>query len=153
MYVVLILLTSNIIYCNGRMKYRNWFDEFDLALTEHFNLTRPLEQSNVLRKMCMMVGLLSVYGRRALDEHPYVKKVVKDIYESTPFRGLTFIHCDFDKRRLSKLYGMNDSNIMEVLSLRDEIRRFWDTTLDIVYKEKYNINYMDGKVISIGVDF
>lgn len=153
MYWVLILLISNIIYCNGRLKYRNWFDEFDLILTEHFNHTRPIEQSKVLRRMCLMDGLLSVYARRALADHPYVKKIVRDIYESTPFKGPTFIHCDFDKRRLSKLYGMTDINVMEVQSLREEIRSLWDKLLDIVYKRIYHVNYLDDKLVSLGVDF
>lgn len=151
MYLILILLASNIIYCNGRLKYRKWFDEFDLALTEYFNCTRPLDMDRVLENMFMLDGLMLAYEKMIPDARFFVQKVVKDIYESTPFRGPTFLQC-VDKHKLSNINGMTDRDILDVVVIAKDIKKVWENTLTLVFKNKNERIEYEDKLVELGLD-
>lgn len=134
MCLILILLASNVVYCSGRLMYRTWFDEFDQAITKHFNGIHPLKKSELLGKMFMFNGLLSVYSKLVFDQREYALSAVKNTYESTPFRGPTFTHCE-----LRNVSGMTDTDILDVVTLTENIKHLWGKTIEMVYRGKHQI--------------
>lgn len=103
----------------------------------------------VLKKMFMLDGLLSVCAKLVFDRWFYVVSAVKDIYESSPFKGPKFMHCELQRHKLSKVLGMSDSDILDVAMLTENIKNLWEKNLEMVYKRNYRITYYEDKVEEI----